>query len=415
MSDLDVVHQAVGGLDVHKKTVVACRRRVSDGGRVEKQVLTFSTMTDGLLALVEWLHQWHVSIVAMESTGVFWKPIWNLLDSHFQLLLVNAHHIKQVPGRKTDVRDCEWIAQLLQYGLLSASFVPDLEIRQLRDLTRHRAKLIDEKTAVVNRIHKTLESANVKLSSVATDIMGVSGRNILKAIVSGQSDAAKLADLARGTLRRKKALLQQSLTGRITPHHSSLLELLLQHIEFLQRQVGQLDEMIRQKMQPFAGQLRLLESINGVSQRTAENILAEIGADMSQYPGAGHLASWAGLCPGNHESAGKHKSGKTSKGNRWLRRALTEAAWAASLSKGTYLSAQYRRLAGRRGSKRAAVAVAHSILVAAYYILKRGVDYRDLGAEHFDQLDQEKTKRSLVKRLQKLGYEVQLEPTRDAA
>jgi transposase len=302
----------------------------------------------------------------MESTGLLWKPIWNLLGSHFQLLLVNAHHIKQLSGRKTDVRDCEWIAQLLQYGLLTASFVPDLEIRQLRDLTRHRAKLIDEKTAVVNRIHKTLEPANIKLSSVATDIMGVSGRHILKAIVSGQCDAAKLADLARGTLRRKKAQLQQSLTGCLTTDHRSLLELLLEHIEFLQRQIRQLDETIQQKMQPFARQMRLLETINGVSQRTAENILAEIGVDMSQYPGAGHLASWSGLCPGNHESASKRKSGKTSKGNRWLRPALTEAAWAASLSKGTYLSAQYRRLAARRGSKRAAVAVAHSILVAVY-------------------------------------------------
>jgi transposase len=415
MSDLDVVHQCVGGLDVHKKTVVACRRRVFDGGRVEKQVRTFSTMTDGLLALAEWLHQWQVSIVAMESTGVLWKPVWNLLDSHFQLMLVNAHHIKQVPGRKTDVRDCEWIAQLLQYGLLNASFVPVLEIRQLRDLTRHRAKLIDEKTAVVNRIHKTLESANIKLSSVATDIMGVSGRHILKAIVSGQSDATKLADLARGTLRRKKVQLQQSLTGCLTPHHSSLLELLLQHIEFLQRQVGQLDEMIQQKMQPFARQLRLLETINGVSQRTAENILAEIGVDMSQYPSAGHLASWAGLCPGSHESAGKRKNGKTSKGNRWLRRALTEAAWAASLSKGTYLSAQYRRLATRRGSKRAAVAVAHSILVAGYYILKRGVEYQDLGGNHFEGLDQEKAKQRLVQRLKGMGYDVQIEPKTDAA
>jgi transposase len=415
MSDLDVVHKCVGGLDVHKKTVVACLRRVFDGGRVEKQVRTFSTMTDGLLALAEWLHQWQVSIVAMESTGVLWKPVWNLLDSHFQLMLVNAHHIKQVPGRKTDVRDCEWIAQLLQYGLLNASFVPVLEIRQLRDLTRHRAKLIDEKTAVVNRIHKTLESANIKLSSVATDIMGVSGRHILKAIVSGQSDATKLADLARGTLRRKKVQLQQSLTSCLTPHHSSLLELLLQHIEFLQRQVGQLDEMIQQKMQPFARQLRLLETINGVSQRTAENILAEIGVDMSQYPSAGHLASWAGLCPGSHESAGKRKNGKTSKGNRWLRRALTEAAWAASLSKGTYLSGRYRRLATRRGSKRAAVAVAHSILVAGYYILKRGVEYQDLGGNHFEGLDQEKAKQRLVQRLKGMGYDVQIEPTTDAA
>jgi transposase len=415
MSDLDVVHKCVGGLDVHKKTVVACLRRVFDGGRVEKQVRTFSTMTDGLLALAEWLHQWQVSIVAMESTGVLWKPVWNLLDSHFQLMLVNAHHIKQVPGRKTDVRDCEWIAQLLQYGLLNASFVPVLEIRQLRDLTRHRAKLIDEKTAVVNRIHKTLESANIKLSSVATDIMGVSGRHILKAIVSGQSDATKLADLARGTLRRKKVQLQQSLTSCLTPHHSSLLELLLQHIEFLQRQVGQLDEMIQQKMQPFARQLRLLETINGVSQRTAENILAEIGVDMSQYPSAGHLASWAGLCPGSHESAGKRKNGKTSKGNRWLRRALTEAAWAASLSKGTYLSGRYRRLATRRGSKRAAVAVVHSILVAGYYILKRGVEYQDLGGNHFEGLDQEKAKQRLVQRLKGMGYDVQIEPTTDAA
>jgi transposase len=245
--------------------------------------------------------------------------------------------------------------------------------------------------------------------------MGVSGRNTLRAIASGQCDAAKLADLARGALRRKKAQLQQSLTGSLTAHHQGVLELLLKHIDFLQRQIRQLDEMIRQKTQPFTRQMRLLETINGVSQRTAENILAEIGADMSQYPGAGHLASWAGLCPGNHESAGKRKSGKTSKGDRWLRRALTEAAWAAGLSKGTYLSAQYRRLAARRGGKRAAVAVAHSILVEVYYILKRGVEYQDLGGNHFEGLDQEKTKRRLVQRLKGMGYDVQIEPKTDVA
>jgi transposase len=402
-------------LDVHKKTVVACRRIINEGGRLDQEVKTFGTMTGDLLALSEWLAEAGVTHVAMESTGVYWKPVWNILAGRFEVLLVNARHIKQVPGRKTDVKDCEWIGQLLQHGLLRSSFVPEQPIRELRDLTRHRAKLIGERTSVVNRIHKTLEDANIKLGSVASDIMGVSGRAMLEAIALGESDARALADLAKKRLRGKIPDLRLALHGRITDHHRFMLKSLMRHLDFLEAQVARFDERIEELARPFEPALQRLKTTPGVQDRTAQSILAEVGPDMGVFPSAAHLASWAGLCPGNNESAGKRRSGKTSKGSRWLRRSLGEAAWAASLTKGTYLSAQYRRLAGRRGKKRAVVAVGHSILVAAYHILKKGVVYKELGANYFEQLDPAGMTRYLVRRLERLGHKVTLEPVPDAA
>jgi transposase len=407
---MEVVFARCAGLDVHSRTVVVCRRIIGPDGKLDKQVRTFGTTTGELLALAEWLQEGSVTHVAMESTGVFWKPVWNILEDRFKILLVNARHIKQVPGRKTDVKDCEWIGQLLQHGLLRGSFVPPAEIRELRDLTRHRAKLADQHTAVANRIHKTLEDANIKLGTVASDILGVSGRAMLEAIVGGEDRPEALADLARRRLRSKIPALREALHGRITEHHRFLLETLLEQLGFLEAQIARLDERIAEKSRPFEVVLDRLVTIPGVGRRIAENLLAEIGPEMGVFPSAGHLASWAGMCPGNNESAGKRKTGKTSKGNRWLRRSLIEAGWAATRSKNTYLSAQYRRLAPRRGKRRAVVALGHTILVAAYPILAQACPYNDLGADHFDRLDPQRLTRHLVRRLERLGHKVILEP-----
>ncbi len=412
---MEVLYPRCCGLDVHKKTVVACVRIAGASGRPRQTVRTFGTMTADLLALAAWLATEGVTHVAMESTGVFWKPIWNLLEGQVSLLLVNARHIKQVPGRKTDVKDCEWLAQLLAHGLVRGSFVPPPPIRELRDLTRHRATLLSDKARVANRIHKTLEDANVKLGAVATDILGVSGRAMLRALVAGASDPAALAELARKRLREKLPALRQALDGRVTAHHRFLLDTLLDNVAFLEAQVARLDARIAEQLQPFTAELALLRTVPGVGERTAQNALAELGPDMTVFPSEGHLASWAGLCPGSHESAGKQKSGRTPKGNRWLRRTLTEAAWAASRKKGSYFKAQYHRLVPRRGKKRAIVAVAHSLLGAMYHILAKRVPYQDLGPDHFDRLAPKHLTRYLVKRLEKLGHKVTLEPLREAA
>jgi transposase len=420
---MDVMHRRCAGLDVHKRTVHVCVRRVSAGGQVRKESRSYETTTRQLLALGDWLEGQGVTHVAMESTGVFWKPIWNLLEDRFELLLCNPQHIKQVPGRKTDVKDSEWLAQLLQYGLLQASFVPPQPLRELRELTRQRVQWTHDRTAAINRLQKILEDANVKLGSVASDVVGVSGREMLRAMIEGVEDPEQLAELARGRLIKKIPALQIALEGRVTEHHRFLLGMLLEQLERLEEMIGRLDERIEQVLQsealnegldeagevlPFPVAAELLKTMPGVDRRTAEYLLAEIGTDMSRFPTAGHLASWAGLCPGNHRSAGKRKSGRTTKGNRWLRRALTQAAWAASHTKGTYLSALFRRLAGRRGKKRAIVAVAHSMLTAAYAMLKDHVPYHDLGAQHFDQRKPEQLKRRLLKRLENLGYHVTL-------
>lgn len=410
MEAMDAIYERVGGLDVHKKSVVACRRRLtSSGRRVEKEVATFGTTTPQLLALLVWLQEWDVTHVAMESTGVYWKPVWHMLEGHVELLLVNARHLKTVPGRKTDVKDCEWIAQLMQYGLLRGSFVPSPEVRQWRDLTRHRTQLTGQRTAVVNRIHKVLEDANVKLSSVISDIMGVSGLRMLWAMVSGERDAAVLSQLGDPKLRASQEALQESLQGKLTEHHRFMLEGLLDQVTFLDAQIARLDERLEEQLRPFEEQIRRLDTIDGIDRVGAQSLLAELGPDMGQFPDADHLSSWAGMSPGNDESAGKRRSGKTTKGNKWLRRTLTQAAWGATKRKGRYLSTQYRRLASRRGKNRAIVAVGHTILVAAYYILKDRAEYHELGGDHFDRLRRERTVLHLVRRLQRLGYNVALE------
>jgi len=413
---MDLLYACCAGLDVHKETVVACVRRRDAKGKVQQQTRTFGTMTCAFLELADWLDQQGVTHVAMESTGVYWKPIWNLMEEQFEILLVNAQHIKQVPGRKTDVKDAEWIAQLLQHGLLRGSFVPSTPQRQLRELTRQRRQLIQARAAVANRIQKVLEDANIKLGCVATDVLGVSGRAMLDALVAGQEDPEVLADLARGKLRPKIPQLRQALTGRVTEHHRFLLRLLLDDLTQREQLIGRLTERITEVMPaPFAEAVQRLATIPGIDERAAENILAEIGADMGQFPSAGHLASWTGMCPGNRESAGKRRSGKTTKGNRWLRATLVQVAWAASHTKNTYLSAQYRRLAGRRGKKRALVALGHTILGVIYHLLKDKTTYHELGPDYFDHLERARLSRALVRRLEALGHKVTLQPQQPAA
>ena len=413
---MDLLYASCAGLDVHKETVVACVRRLDAKGKVQQQTRTFGTMTSQLLELADWLAEQAVTHVAMESTGVYWKPIWNLLEGQFEILLVNAQHIKQVPGRKTDVKDAEWIAQLLQHGLLRGSFVPSTPQQQLRELTRQRRQLIQARAAVANRIQKVLEDANIKLGSVASDVLGASGRDMLEAIIGGQGDAEVLAELARRRLRAKIPQLRLALAGRVTDHHRFLLRLLLDDLTQQEGLIARLSARITQVLpSPFGEAVQRLATIPGIDERAAENILAEIGTDMDQFPTDGHLASWTGMCSGNRESAGKRQSGKATKGNRWLRTTLVQVAWAASHTKNTYLAAQYRRLAGRRGKKRALVALGHTILVIIYPLLKEQTPYRELGPDDFDQLDTERLTRALVRRLERLGHQVTLQPQQPAA
>ena len=395
---------------MHKKRVVACLLTPGPEGTPRKEVRTFGTMTEDLLALGDWLMAAGCTHVAMESTGIYWKPISNLLEGQFELLVVNARHMKAVPGRKTDVKDCEWIAELLRHGLLAPSFVPDRPQRELRELTRYRSALIAERSAEVNRLQKTLEGANIKLASVATDVMGVSGRQMLAALVDGATDGAAIAQLARGRLREKLPELERALTGRMGTHQRFLLARQLAHIDFLDTQVEQVNAEIAERMRPFEEAISRLDTIPGVGRRIAEVLVAEVGSDLARFPTAGHLSSWAGMCPGNNESAGKRLSGRTRKGSRWLRTALIEAAQAASRTRGTYLAAQYRRLAARRGRKRALVAVGHTILVIAYHLLTRQTCYQELGAHYFDERDRQAVERRLIRRLQALGYKVSLDP-----
>jgi len=408
---MDTLYPRCAGIDVHKNNVVVCIRCCDRPRKVFEEVRTFSTMTADLLALADWLAEHGVTHVAMESTGVYWKPVFNILEGSVHVILVNAEHVKQVPGRKTDVKDCQWLAQLLQHGLLKASFVPPEPIRELRDLTRQRTQLISERSAAANRIQKVLEDANIKLASVATDVLGVSGRDMLQALIAGENDPAKLADLARKRLREKMPQLELALRGRVTEHHRFLLRLHLDHVTQLEELLDRLNVRIEEALAPFAEAATRLQTIPGVSQRVAETVLAEIGTNMDQFPTDGHLASWAGMCSGNNESAGKRRSGRTTKGNRWLKRILVQAAWAASHSKGTYLTARYRRLAKRRGRKRALVAVGHTLLVIIYRMLKRGSTYAELGADFLDRLEPERLTRQLIKRLEALGHKVLLEPT----
>lgn len=415
---MQVLHECVCGLDVHKKVIVACVRRLGEGGRVFSEVRRFETMTRNLLALRGWLKTAGVTHVAMESTGVFWKPVVNILEGHFeQVLVVNAQHIKKVPGRKTDVSDAEWIAQLMQCGLLKASFVPDRSQRELRDLTRSRTKLTQQHAAVANRIHKVLEDANIKLGAVASDILGVSGRSMIEAIIGGQSDAKEMAELARRRLRGKIPELRVALEGKVTDHHRFQLKMLLEQYDFLNRQIEELSQRIREISPPlFDHAVELLvDSLPGAQRRSAECVLAEIGINMGQFPSAKHLASWAAVCPGNNESAGKRKGGKTRKGNHWLRAALGQMAYGASRTKGSYFRAQYHRLAARRGRNRALVALQHSLLTAIYHMLRDDRPFTDLGDDFFDRRNAIRLTRHLVSRLERLGHQVTLVPNEKAA
>ena len=414
---MDIIFDNVAGLDVHHKTIMVCVRKIQPQGGTAEEVRTFGTMTRDLLQMSDWLASERVTHVAMESTGVLWKPVWNILEGLFQLLLVNPRELKQVPGRKSDVRDCQWIAHLLQCGLLRSSFVPPRAQRELRDLTRQRTQLLAEQGRAANRIHKTLEDANIKLGAVASDILGKSGRAMLRALVTGERDPAQLAELALGRLRGKIPDLKSALQGHFTEHHCFMLRSLLDHIEYLERQIALFSNRIEGCLRPFLDddQMERLDAIPGVNRRTVENVVAEIGPDMSRFPDENHLSSWAGMSPGNEESAGKRMRNRTAKGNRWLRRALTEAAWAASHTKGSYLGARYRRLAARRGKKRALTAVGHTILTIFYHLLSKDVDYQDLGADYFDKLKPEQYRRYLVKRLETLGYDVTLTPKETAA
>jgi transposase len=404
-----IVYQNVAGLDVHKKTVVAALIYRTTDGEWHTAKHTFGTMTRDLLQLSDWLTEHGITHIAMESTGEYWKPIFNILENSFEVLVVNAQHISKVPGRKTDQSDAEWIAELMQYGLLKASFIPPEGQRELRELTRYRTSFVRERATLINRVQKVLESANIKLASVATDVMGISGRAMLAAIIAGEQAPAQMAELAKGRMREKREQLAQALEGRVKAHHRFVLTELLCQIDSLEETIARFDEEIAEYCRPFEEAVELLDTIPGVARETAEIIVAEIGIDMSRFPTADHLASWAGVAPGNNESAGKRRSGKTRKGNRVLTTALTQAAQAAARTRGTYLSAQFYRLSGRRGKKRAIMAVAHSILVIAYHLIERKEPYRDLGADYFDKRRPEATAKRLVRRLEQLGYQVSLE------
>lgn len=401
---MQVLHERCCGLDVHKKVVAACVITPE-----ERETRTFSTMTNDLLRLADWLREKGITHVAMESTGVYWKPIYNLLEDEFTLLVVNAHHIKAVPGRKTDVKDAEWIADLLRHGLVKGSFIPDRPQRELRELVRYRRSLIQERSQVINRIQKVLEGANIKLSAVASNVVGASGRAMLEAMISGTEDAQALAALAKGNLRNKRTALEEALHGLMGTHQRMMLQSQLRHLDFLGQEIARLDEEVAQRMRPFEEDIQRIDAIPGLGRRLIEQVVAEVGLDMSRFPSAEHLSSWARMCPGNNESAGKRHSGRTGHANPWLGSTLVEAAWAAVRTKATYLSAQYHRIAARRGKKRAIVAVAHSILVIIYHMLRDHTSYRDLGGNYFDEHQRLQTTRRAVSRLQKLGYKVTLE------
>lgn len=402
---MEAVYERCCGLDVHKRCVVACIMTARG-----KESRTFGTMTQDLLELSDWLVAQRVTHVAMESTGVLWKPVYNLLEGlGLTLLVVNAHHMKSVPGRKTDMKDAEWIANLLRHGLLRGSYIPDRSQRELRELVRFRRSLIQQKAQAVNRIQKVLEGANIKLSSVASDVLGASGRAMLEAIASGQDDPEALASLARGQLRSKHAELKQALRGLTGAHQRLLVRSLLRQIDFLQSEVEEMDREIADRMESCEEAIQRVDTIPGVGRRTAEELLAEIGPDMSRFPTVAHLASWARICPGNNESAGKRKSSHIGQGNRWLRSALVEAARATAHTKNNYLSVHYHRLAARRGSNRATVALAHTILVIVYYLLLRGTSYCELGGNYFDERDKQAFVKRAVHRIERLGYNVTLE------
>jgi transposase len=409
---MDVVYERCCGLDVHKQTVVACLVTPGERGRPRKEVRTFGTMTEDLVALGDWLAEHRVSHVALESSGVYWQPVWNVLEEggRFALLLVNAHHVKAVPGRKTDVKDCEWLADLLRHGLLRASFVPPREQREQRELTRYRTSLVEERTAHVNRLQRTLEGANIKLAAVASDVLGASARQMLEQLVTGVTDPAALAELARGRLREKVPALERALAGRFGPHHRFLVAEHLAAIDFLDGRIAAVSARIEATQRPFGEAVGRLDEVSGIGRRLAEISVAELGPDVRRFPSAAALSSWAGVCRGNRESAGKRRSGRTRKGNRALRAALIEAGQAAGRARASYLGAFYRRLAARRGKKRAAVATGRKILEIVYHLLRDGTRYRDLGPNYLDHRASDAAERRLIRRLERRGYIITRDP-----
>ena len=403
---MQVTYEKCAGMDVHKDSVYVCVAKSAEGG-VTKEVRTFGTTTRELLRLREWLEAEGVTHGAMESTGVYWKPVLNVLDGAVEVWLANATEVKNLPGRKTDVKDCEWLADLMRHGLIRRSFVPDGATYELRELTRYRTQVTRERASEVNRIQKMLEGANIKLGSVLSDVMGKSGRAILDAMAGGETNSAKLAGLAVDrVLKTKRADLELALDGKVRDHHRFMLKMLLKRIDDMDKVLAELDQEVERRLHPFDETIRRLDGIPGIARRAAEVVLAEIGTDMTRFKTSGHLASWAGLCPGNNKSAGKRYSGKTRKGSKWLRSILVEAAWASSRKKNSYFQAKYGRLKGRRGPKKAAVAQAHALLVVIYNLLKSGSTYQDLGATYLDERAREQVVARLTKRLAKLGYDV---------
>jgi transposase len=408
---METIFERVGALDVHKAQVTACVRVPDERGRREPHLAEFATTVQGLMALRDWLGAHRVTHVAMEATGVYWQPVWHVLEDDFELTLCNARHVKQVPGRKTDVSDAAWLCQLMEAGLLRGSFVPPKPQRQLRTLTRYRKTQIAERQREANRLHKALEDTGIKLDCVATNILGKSGRAMLDALIAGTTDPEVLADLAKGRLRSKIPALREALEGRFETHHALVIGAILAHLDFLDEQIDRLSDAIEEQLGPFAAGVDLAGSLTGVARRTAEVMVAEIGVDMSVFPTAGHLASWAGRCPGNDQSAGKRRSGRTRKGSKWLGIALEEAALAATRTKGTYLAAQYQRLRPRIGHGRALGAVKHSMLIAYWHMFTTGETYRDLGGDYFQRRDPERHTRRLVNQLERLGHHVTLQPS----
>jgi len=408
---VEQVLERCAALDVHKAQVTVWVRVPDARGERADLKARFATMTADLLALRDWLKELAVTHVAMEGTGVYWKPVYYVLEDDFQLVLANAQHVKNLPGRKTDMGDAQWLCMLLEHGLLRGSFVPPREIRELRDLTRYRRSLVGERQRQANRLHKTLEDAGIKLACVASDVLGVSGRQMLQALISGTRDPQVLAELAKGKLRNKLPALRAALEGRFSSHHALLAGHILAHIDYLEETIGALTQEIEARIAPFAHKARRLETIHGVGARTAQAILAELGPDMSRFPTHRHAASWASVCPGNHESAGKRRTGRTRKANQHLRAVLVEAAQAASRTKGSYLRAQYEQLKRRHGHNKAIVAVAHSILIAAYYVLRDDVPYQDLGGDWFARrADPQRQTRRLIAQLERLGHKVTIQP-----